>query len=116
MYGGMLCVEEMCGELGSGCCMEEVQGGGDDDEAEPEPVLSFTEELCAFQSVRAFMYAQDITERDQANIIDIESLLFNFKRKGATKQVKSSDFFKKEVMQSGLDSSIYNIICVRFII
>jgi hypothetical protein len=35
------CVEEMCGELGSGSCVEEVQGGGgcdrdddDDDEAE----------------------------------------------------------------------------------
>jgi hypothetical protein len=31
---GVLCVKEMCGELGSGSCMEEVQGGGgDDDEA-----------------------------------------------------------------------------------
>jgi hypothetical protein len=33
---GVLCVEEMCGELGSGSCVE-VQGGGgggDDDEAE----------------------------------------------------------------------------------
>jgi hypothetical protein len=28
------CVEEMCGELGSGSSVEEVQGGsGDDDEA-----------------------------------------------------------------------------------
>jgi hypothetical protein len=27
-----VCVEEMCGELGSGSCMEEVQGGGDDDD------------------------------------------------------------------------------------
>jgi hypothetical protein len=25
---GVLCVEEMCGALGSGSCMEEVQGGG----------------------------------------------------------------------------------------
>jgi hypothetical protein len=34
---GVMCVEKMCGELGSGSCMEEVQGGGggdDDDEAE----------------------------------------------------------------------------------
>jgi hypothetical protein len=28
---GVLYVEEMCGELGSGSCMEEVQGGGDND-------------------------------------------------------------------------------------
>jgi hypothetical protein len=31
---GALCVEEMCGELGSGCCVEEVQGGGGDDDNE----------------------------------------------------------------------------------
>jgi hypothetical protein len=36
------------GQLGSGSCVEEVQGGGDDEEAEPEPVLSFTEALHAF--------------------------------------------------------------------
>jgi hypothetical protein len=29
---GVLCVEEMCGELGSVSCVEEVQGGGGDDE------------------------------------------------------------------------------------
>jgi hypothetical protein len=47
---GVLCVEEMYGELGSGSCVEEVQGGGsdDDEEAEPEPVPSFTEALHAF--------------------------------------------------------------------
>jgi hypothetical protein len=75
-------VEEICGELGSGCCVEEVQGGGgdgddddddddDDHEAEPKPVLSFMEALCAFESMRAVMYAHDITERDQGNIVDI---------------------------------------------
>jgi hypothetical protein len=34
---GVLCVEKMCDELGSGSCVEEVQGGGgggDNDEAE----------------------------------------------------------------------------------
>jgi hypothetical protein len=43
---------------------------------------SFMEALRASESMRVFMYAHDITERDQANI---ESLLFNLKRKGATK-------------------------------
>jgi hypothetical protein len=79
---GVLCVEETCGELGSGSCVEEVQGGGGgDDEAEPEPVPSFTEALYGFESMRAFMYAHDITKRDQANIVNIESLLFNLKRR-----------------------------------
>jgi hypothetical protein len=59
----------MCGELGSGSCVKEVQSGGgdddddDDDEAKCEPVPSFTEALYAFESMRAFMYAL-ITERD----------------------------------------------------
>jgi hypothetical protein len=93
---GVLCVEEMCGELGSGSFVEEVQGGGggdDDDEAKPEPVQSFVDALRAFESMTAFMYAHEITERDQANIADIESLLFKLKRKGATKQIKINDFF-----------------------
>jgi hypothetical protein len=78
--------EEMCGALGSGSCVEEVQGGGGDDE------VSFMEALCAFESMRAFMYAHDITKRDQANIVNIESLLFNLKRKGATEQTKINYF------------------------
>jgi hypothetical protein len=74
-------VEEMCGALGSGSCMEEVQdGGGGGDDVKPETVLSFTEALRAFESMRVFMYAH-ITERDQANTVNIESLLFNLKRK-----------------------------------
>jgi hypothetical protein len=57
--------------------------------------LSFTEALHAFDSMKAFMYARNITERDQANIVNIERLLFNLKRKGATKQMKINDFLKK---------------------
>jgi hypothetical protein len=76
-------VEEMCGVLGSGSCVEEVQGGGGgggDDEAEPKPVPSFTEALCAFESMRVFMYAHDITERDQANTDNIENFFVQFEK------------------------------------
>jgi hypothetical protein len=45
-----------------------------------------------FESMRVFIYAHDITERDQANIVHIESLLFNLKWKGVTKQMKKNDF------------------------
>jgi hypothetical protein len=84
MWCGVLCVEEMCGAVGSGSCVEEGQGdgGGDDDEVKSEPVRSFTEAPRAFESVRAFIYAHNITERDQANIVKIERLLFSLKRKG----------------------------------
>jgi hypothetical protein len=58
--------------------------------------LSFTEALRAFESMRALMYAHDITKRDQANIINIESLLFNLKWKGSTKQMKINYFIKKK--------------------
>jgi hypothetical protein len=68
----------------------------DDDEAEPEPVPSFTEALRAFESMRVSMHAHDITKRDQANIVNIKSLLFNLKRKDATKQIKINDFLKKK--------------------
>lgn len=39
------------------------------------------------------MYAQDITKRDQANVINIEMLLFSLKREGVTKQMRINDFF-----------------------
>jgi hypothetical protein len=42
------------------------------------------------------MYAHDITERDQANIVNIESLLFSLKRKGATNLVRINYFFAKK--------------------
>jgi hypothetical protein len=58
-------------------------------------MCSIFEALRAFESVRAFIYAHDITERNQANIVNIERLLFSLKRKGDTKQMKINDYFKK---------------------
>jgi hypothetical protein len=81
----VLCVEEMCGALGSGSCVEEVLMKS-----------SFMEALPAFESMRAFMYAHDITERDQANIVNIESLLFNLKWKGAMKGMKINHFLENK--------------------
>jgi hypothetical protein len=74
--------------------VKEGQGGdGDyDNEAESEPVPSFTEALHALESMRAFTYAHNITKRDQANIVNIERLLFSLKRKGATKQTRTNEF------------------------
>jgi hypothetical protein len=75
---GVLCIEEMYGVVGSGSCVVEGQGdGGDDDEVKFEPVPSFIETLRAYESMRVFVYAHNITEKDQANIVNIESLLFS---------------------------------------
>jgi hypothetical protein len=50
---GVLCMEEICGVVGSGSCVEEGLGDcGHDDEAESEPVPSFMEALHAFESMR----------------------------------------------------------------
>jgi hypothetical protein len=56
---------------------------------------SCTEALCAFECMRVLMYAH-ITKRDQANIVNIESLLFNLKWKGSTKQMRINDFLQKK--------------------
>jgi hypothetical protein len=45
------------------------------------------------ESTRAFKYGHDII-RDQANVVNIERLLFSLKKKGATKQMRINDFFK----------------------
>jgi hypothetical protein len=58
---GVLCVEEMCGELGSGSSMQEQQGGGGD-EAKTKPVPTFTKALNMFENMRVFMYQANITE------------------------------------------------------
>jgi hypothetical protein len=57
---------------------------------------SFMEALRGFESMRAFMYADDLRKTDQANIVAIERVLFKLKRKGATKQMKINCFLKKE--------------------
>jgi hypothetical protein len=61
---GALCMEETCGVVGSGSCVDgQGDGGADDDEAESEPVLSFTQALHASESMRGFMYAHDINQK-----------------------------------------------------
>nr|CAD7453199.1 unnamed protein product [Timema tahoe] len=47
MWCGVVCVEEIYGEVGNGSCLKEGQGvSEDDDEAEAEPVLNFHRESC----------------------------------------------------------------------
>jgi hypothetical protein len=58
--------------------------------------------------MRVFMYAHDITERDQANIVNIDRLLlFRLKRKGATKQMIIHDFLRKLDLTVEIISVVY---------
>jgi hypothetical protein len=59
-------------------------------------VPRFTAALNVFETMRAFMYAHNITKIVQANIISIEGSLFSLKREGASKQMKINDFLKKK--------------------
>jgi hypothetical protein len=66
MMCGALCIEEMCHVVGSGSCVEKGQGGdGGGDETKSEPVLSFMEELCVFESMRAFMYGYNFAQKER---------------------------------------------------
>jgi hypothetical protein len=67
----VLCMEEMCGVLE----VEVVWRRGKVMTIKP----CFTEAVHAFESMRAFMYAHDITKRDKANTINIERLLLCLK-------------------------------------
>jgi hypothetical protein len=58
-------------------------------------VIMKPEALRAFESMSVFMYAHEIAKRDQANIVNTESLLFNLTWKNATKQIKINDFLTK---------------------
>jgi hypothetical protein len=57
-------MEEMCGMVGSGSCVEEGQGDRGDDDNEAE----FTEALHALESGRAFMYAH-VNKRDKQALL-----------------------------------------------
>jgi hypothetical protein len=61
----------MCGAVGSGSCVEEGQGDGgdDDDEAESDPVPSFTEALRAFESERSYMLTTSPKETKRTLLI-----------------------------------------------
>jgi hypothetical protein len=55
---------------------------------------SILEALRAFESVRAFVYAHDITERDQANIVNIEDYYSAWKGKVLLNKWKLMTFLK----------------------
>jgi hypothetical protein len=90
---GVLCMEEMCGVWWE-VAVVWLRGKVMVVTMTTRP--SFTEALHVLKSVRVFMYAHNITKRDQANIVNIERLLFSLKRKGATTQMRINDFFKKK--------------------
>jgi hypothetical protein len=58
------------------------------------PYVIVTHFTSCFHLVQYAVY--HVFERDQANIVNIESLLFSLKRKGATKQMKINNFLKKK--------------------
>ncbi|KDR18498.1 hypothetical protein L798_07688 [Zootermopsis nevadensis] len=68
----------------------------EDDECEPEALPSFAEAHAALAKVKSFFYALNISERDEENILNVESALFGLKRKVSTNQLSTKDFFGKK--------------------
>jgi hypothetical protein len=66
---------------------DEEEEEEDEDERESEAVPSFAEAHAAFQTVKSFFYAHNIGERDEENILNMERVLFDLKRKISTKHL-----------------------------
>lgn len=90
---GILSIEEMCDDAKNENNGKEAEDNVHADEAEPTPVPSMSDAITAFETVRTFIYAHEITEKDQKNVVNLENLLFNLKNERIT-QHKITDFLK----------------------
>jgi hypothetical protein len=72
---------------------KQLEGKGDGDSLVKLPAhVNVTHFTLRFR----FVSLSRVFERDQAHIVNIESVLFNLKRKGGTKQMIINDFLKKK--------------------
>jgi hypothetical protein len=70
---GVETVAELCKAYGSTSSVEEKN----ENENEQEMVPSFTETCEALEKVKAFFYAQSVSDADCENILSLESHIFN---------------------------------------
>jgi predicted RNA binding protein with dsRBD fold (UPF0201 family) len=64
-----------------------------EDENEQEMVPSFTETYEALEKVKAFFYAQSVSDADRENILSLKKSYFQLRQNSAKKQKKIYDFF-----------------------
>src|SRR5215468_2358890 len=65
----------------------------EEDENEQEMVPSFAETYEALEKVKAFFYAQSVSDVDRENILSLEKSYFQLRQNSAKKQKTMYDFF-----------------------
>jgi hypothetical protein len=86
---GVETVEELCEAYGSTRSVEEEN----EDENEQEMVPRFAETYEALEKVKAFFYAQSVSDADRENILSLEKSYFQLRQNSAKKQKTVYDFF-----------------------
>jgi hypothetical protein len=71
-------VEELCEAYRS---TRSVEGKNEEDENEQEMVPSFAETYEALEKVKAFFYAQSVSDADRENILSFEKSFFSIEAK-----------------------------------
>jgi predicted RNA binding protein with dsRBD fold (UPF0201 family) len=64
-----------------------------EDENEQEMVPNFAETYEALEKVKAFFYAQTVSDADRENILSLEKSYFQLRQNSAKKQRQCTTFF-----------------------
>ena len=86
---GIETVEELCEAYGSTRSVEEKN----EDENEQQMVPIFAETYEALEKVKAFFYAQSVSDTDHENILSLEKSYFQLRQNSAKKQKTMYDLF-----------------------
>lgn len=85
---GLVSIQEMITET-----EEKDDSSTDEEQVNSEPPPSFPEALKAYETMRNFLYSNELSETEQKHITNIENLLFRFNRKKCV-QTQISRYFK----------------------
>src|SRR5215510_14337326 len=105
---GVETVEELCEAYGSTRSVEEKN---EEDENEQEMVPSFAETYEALEKVKAFFYAQSVSNADCENILSLKKSYFQLRQNSAKKQKTIYDFFLLKKVVSHINRFPAFIIC-----
>ena len=86
---GVETAEELCEAYGSTRSVEEKN----EDENEQQMVPIFAETYEALENVKAFFYAQSVSDADRENTLSLEKSYFQLRQNSAKKQKTIYDFF-----------------------
>src|SRR5215471_2980948 len=82
-----------------------------EDENEQEMVPSFAETYEALEEVKAFFYAQSVSDADRENIVSLEKSYFQLRQNSAKKQKTMYDFFCLKKVVSRINHFPAFIVC-----